>query len=493
MEDKEVFKIAVPSTISSSKSLEKCVICQKIKDNKGDTKLTSTVKGRNVILECSAILKDNLLDGIDEENIKYHVNTCYARYVSSKRIKSNIYPVLKDLNHSHREGDWMLHLSAIRRALPLLFVLDRVNYKRWLPMYFDDCLKLEEKFPLIFQNFMEGEFVVKLTKRQASAIPMDQALESKYNKPAKSSSGVIGFTRRKDAVCKWGLIKHEKMKYSTMLRNLCGLNDEDEHSLHHDFASKRNEHDKTHVNQLVIYISQRGNPFDSKDTTLKNIATGASLSKESTSFFLNCVKNGEESYQKFVDERLDKKSSNLFDKIPKARSGNKKKKNRKLADAKKETINFVRTVDYARLRMLDVSNMLSYEITLTSFHLTKDGELRKSPKLELTRGLKNLLQNPCPAELPESPLKTVIVIDFMAYARKVPIKKMKLKTYEELFNTLWNTFSSLSNECARIDIVFDVYLHCSIKEGERSRQSKEDSIETIITSTKQQLPIEMDR
>ena len=85
MEDKEVFKIAVPSTISSSKSLEKCVICQKIKDNKGDTKLTSTVKGRNVILECSAILKDNLLDGIDEENIKYHVNTCYARYVSSKR------------------------------------------------------------------------------------------------------------------------------------------------------------------------------------------------------------------------------------------------------------------------------------------------------------------------------------------------------------------------------------------------------------------------
>lgn len=141
---------------------------------------------------------------------------------------------------------------------------------------------------------MEGELIVKLTKRQASAIPTDQALESKYNKPVKSSSGVIGFTRRKDAVCKWGLIKHEKVKYSTMLRNLCGLNDEDEHSLHQDFASKRNEHDKSHVNQLVIYISQKGNLFDSKDITLKNIATGASLSKESTSFFLNCVKNEEE-------------------------------------------------------------------------------------------------------------------------------------------------------------------------------------------------------
>lgn len=55
--------------------------------------------------------------------------------------------------------------------------------------------------------------------------------------------------------------------------------------------------------------------------------------------------------------------------------------------------------------MLNVSNLLSCEITPNSFYLTKDGKLRKSPKSELTRGLKNLLQNPCPAEIPESPLK----------------------------------------------------------------------------------------
>ena len=172
-----------------------------------------------------------------------------------------IYPPLRDLNRSHREGDWFLHLSAIRRSLPLSFAFDRVNYKRWLPIYFDDCLKLEEKFPLIYKSFKEGDFVVKLTKRKASAIPIDQALESKYNKPAKSSSGVIGFTRRKEAVSKWGLIKHEKMRYSAFLRSLCEINDEDEHSLHHDFASKRNENDKAHVDQLITYIAQRGMYF----------------------------------------------------------------------------------------------------------------------------------------------------------------------------------------------------------------------------------------
>ena len=41
-----------------------------------------------------------------------------------------IYPVLRDLTRSHREGNWPLHLSAVQRALPLSFSFDRTNYKR---------------------------------------------------------------------------------------------------------------------------------------------------------------------------------------------------------------------------------------------------------------------------------------------------------------------------------------------------------------------------
>ena len=81
----------------------------------------------------------------------------------------------------------------------------------------------------------------------------------------------------------------------------------------------------------------------------------------------------------------------------------------------------------------------------------------------------------------------------MAYARKVPTKKMMLTTYEDYFKALWRTFSSLSKDCSQIDIVFDVYLRHSIKQGERNRRSKLDPTETNITSIKQQLPVEMDR
>ena len=156
-----------------------------------------------------------------------------------------IYPVLQDLTRSHREGNWPLHLSAVQCALPLSFAFDRTNCKRWLPLYFEDCLSLPERYPSIHENFLQGEFVVKLTKRKGSAVPVDQALESKYNKQAKSSSGIIRITRRKEVVCKWGLIKHEKANYSNFLRKISGVDHKDEYSLHHEFSKKLSETDQT--------------------------------------------------------------------------------------------------------------------------------------------------------------------------------------------------------------------------------------------------------
>ena len=57
---------------------------------------------------------------------------------------TQIFPVIRNLTHSHRESYWELYLSAIRRALPLCFALDRVNYKRWLPLYYEDAFVLTE-------------------------------------------------------------------------------------------------------------------------------------------------------------------------------------------------------------------------------------------------------------------------------------------------------------------------------------------------------------
>ena len=66
-------------------NLNLCIICQKIKDSSGSSKLTSTREGRNVLLKTSQSLNvnDELMNNLsdhDLEKIQYHVKTCYASY-----------------------------------------------------------------------------------------------------------------------------------------------------------------------------------------------------------------------------------------------------------------------------------------------------------------------------------------------------------------------------------------------------------------------------
>ena len=82
------------------KDVNKCMICQKNKNNKGNGKLTSTEKGRGSITNCSSCLKNYLLEGIVWTKENYRVNTCYPRCVrSSERFEKKIeITQIEDLN-----------------------------------------------------------------------------------------------------------------------------------------------------------------------------------------------------------------------------------------------------------------------------------------------------------------------------------------------------------------------------------------------------------
>ena len=131
------------------------------------------------------------------------------------------------------------------------------------------------------------------------------------------------------------------------------------------------------------------------------------------------------------------------------------------------------------------------EITTTSLYLTKDGYLRKSPKSELAQVLKSHISE-MPSEVLGAEIPSALIIDFMAYCRKVPVKKLQLKTYADFARHLWGTFQRLSTSSQRIDIIFDLYLDQSIKEGERNRRNQ-GFVETTIKQLNLTLPIDMDK
>ena len=336
-----------------------------------------------------------------------------------------LYPVICDLTRSHREGNWLLHLSAVKRALPLFFSFNSTNYSRWVPMYYEDCLKLKEKFPLLHSNFESNGFVVRHTSRKGSGMPMDQALEKAYNKVSKGPGGVIGITKNKSAIARWNIIKHDKMLITQYLRDVCGLCDGDETSLHHEFSFNLTLDEEQHISEVARYIEDRLNPFKpSVDGKIVNIVTGKQLDLDTSEFLIDCIKQGKERYDEYKKDRLENKTKKLFDKIPHSKKSRKSSSTNQKIDKKKEIIAATRSIDYARLRQYNISSLLEYELTSIPFFLTKDGYLKKSQKYKLSKKIKDGINHyQPPVNLQETDHCTMTAIDFMAFARKVAIKK----------------------------------------------------------------------
>ena len=195
---------------------------------------------------------------------------------------------------SFRQANWLKHVQALRRAMPLFYAFNRINYKRWAPLYYEDCLALPNKFPKLYKAFCKGDFVVAQTFRKSSSIPLDQASEMQYNKTAKSQSGIIGITRKKEAVNKWNILRHEKLQYIQFLEQMCNISNNDEYSLHHEFSPSVTENNREAVSNIIDYINEHVNRFRMDENTLVNLVTGVKFDACSSVLLINCLQTGDE-------------------------------------------------------------------------------------------------------------------------------------------------------------------------------------------------------
>ena len=144
----------------------------------------------------------------------------------------------------------------------------------------------------------------------------------------------------------------------------------------------------------------------------------------------------------------------------KLRKSSRKRVKKKEYDLAKETVKFLSHIDYACLRYYTVIYWLY-------FYLTKRRLIRKSNKSELITELKSMKWKNIPTHLPPADYHRKVIINFMAYTRKVSIKKQNLKICNDFFISFWSTFRFLFKSCNRVDIAFDVY-----KEQHQSKWTK---------------------
>jgi len=99
--------------------------------------------------------------------------------------------VLGLLRGSH-EGNWDLHLNAIRSLIPWCFAYDKINYARYLTVYYAEMVSLPENKPDVYQAFSAGQFSVQLSGFNTfGRIPVDQAPEVTVNKDTQTPGGPL--------------------------------------------------------------------------------------------------------------------------------------------------------------------------------------------------------------------------------------------------------------------------------------------------------------
>ena len=85
--------------------------------------------------------------------------------------------ILLSFIRAQRTGDWLLPVQAFSAMLPWLTVYDHTNYARWGQVYLTDMKALEVTALEVYEEFLDGNFVIKHSNNYLNEVPADHATE----------------------------------------------------------------------------------------------------------------------------------------------------------------------------------------------------------------------------------------------------------------------------------------------------------------------------
>ena len=99
------------------------------------------------------------------------------------------------------EGNWPLHLTAIRKLIPWCFAYKKTNYAQYLPAYYATMSQLPSNQPEVHEALMKGGFSVQRSDNNSfGRIPVDQTIEVTVNRDTQTCAGTTTFSLQESAV-----------------------------------------------------------------------------------------------------------------------------------------------------------------------------------------------------------------------------------------------------------------------------------------------------
>ena len=178
------------------------------------------------------------------------------------------------LIRSFREGDFNLYREALSELVPYFFANNNVNYARWIPIHLRDMMSLEQQHPDVAREFHKGNFVIHKSRREYSALAIDQAHEQN-NAVIKGDGGAIRLTEDPSALHRWMVAGPEVIRLVAGYEAMSGMKAAYSSRQHEQTLSAQKSFFEN-VKSLSAVMQEMGNPFQEKSADLlvldKNIA-----------------------------------------------------------------------------------------------------------------------------------------------------------------------------------------------------------------------------
>lgn len=180
--------------------------------------------------------------------------------------------IIFTLIRSFREGNFELYRAALSGLIPYFFANNNVNYARWLPVHLRDMMALEQQHPEVAREFHKGNFVVHKSRREFSAMAIDQAHEQN-NAVIKGDGGAVGLTEDPGALRRWMIARPELSRLVAAYEAVSDTKDAAVDSKHHEqtLSAQRSFLEKAEA--LFRVFKEMGNPFQEDSADLLSLDT----------------------------------------------------------------------------------------------------------------------------------------------------------------------------------------------------------------------------
>ena len=372
------------------------------------------------------------------------------------------------LIRSFREANFSLYCQALSDLIPYLFANNDTNHAPWLSVHLRDMLTMESKHPALAQEFKMGNFAVHKTKRDFSALALDQAHEQ-ANAAIKADGRAIGLTENLSALRRW-MVSGPKVSHLVSIHEMEAQNKEaSDHFLHHEQTPHAQKTFLERVQKLSQVLQDLGNPFHGDSVDLFSIDTKDVAHPSSVELVHSHLQKGQTQYQNFVKSLEDNSSSfyepirnNSLDFFCHYKPVTEPSEEKQL---KEECHLFSKLFISCQSRECDLQFFQHENQSFPAF-LSDGGKIYSSQKSQLTSILEKHITLP-----DQEPEADDIIIDGSTLVHAQPPKRSKTFADYVALDFL-PRISAFANAYKTTHVVFDVYSPSSLKADTTSKEGK---------------------